>query len=63
MIIEKIELGDKVMLKKGHPCGANEWEVIRVGADIKVKCLGCGRIVMMPRKTYIKSVKKIISGE
>ena len=63
MIIEKIELGDKVMLKKGHPCGANEWEVIRVGADIKVKCLGCGRIVMMPRKTYVKSVKKIISGE
>ena len=60
MIIEKIELGDKVMLKKGHPCGANEWEVIRVGADFKVKCRGCNRIVMMPRKVFEKSVKKKI---
>ncbi|MCR5703658.1 MAG: DUF951 domain-containing protein [Eubacterium sp.] len=54
------QLGDIVVLKKGHPCGANEWEVIRVGADFKVKCRGCNRIVMMPRKVFEKSVKKKI---
>lgn len=52
------QLGDIVVLKKGHPCGSNEWEVIRVGADFKVKCRGCQRIVMMPRKTFEKSVKR-----
>ncbi|MCR5737137.1 MAG: DUF951 domain-containing protein [Eubacterium sp.] len=54
------QLGDIVVLKKGHPCGCNEWEVIRVGADFKVKCRGCERIVMMPRKAFEKSVKKKI---
>ncbi len=56
-------LGDFVVLKKGHPCGGNEWEIIRVGADIKVKCRKCGRLVMMPRRTFDKSVKKVISEE
>lgn len=51
-------LGNIVMLKKRHPCGSNEWEIIRVGADFKLKCRGCGRIVMVPRKTFEKSVKK-----
>ena len=49
-----------VALKKGHPCGTNEWEIIRTGADFKLKCKGCGRIVMVPRKTFEKSVKKIL---
>jgi hypothetical protein len=49
-----------VTLKKGHPCGTNEWEIIRTGADFKLKCKGCGRIVMVPRKTFEKSVKKIL---
>ncbi len=49
------------MLKKGHPCGTNEWEIIRVGADFKLKCRGCNRIVMVPRKAFEKSVKKTIS--
>lgn len=51
------QLGDIVVLKKGHPCGTNEWKVIRVGADFKIKCNGCGHIVEMPRKTFEKSVK------
>ena len=54
-------IGDIVMLKKGHPCGANEWEIIRVGADFKLKCRGCNRIVMIPRKAFEKSVKKFVS--
>ena len=54
-------VGDIVILKKGHPCGINQWEVIRVGADFKLKCTGCGRIVMVPRKSFEKSVKKVIS--
>ena len=52
------QLKDIVVLKKGHPCGSNEWEIIRTGADFKLKCRGCGRIVMVPRKTFEKSVKK-----
>lgn len=55
------QIGNIVMLKKGHPCGTNEWEIIRVGADFKLKCRGCNRIVMVPRKPFEKSVKKTIS--
>ena len=51
-------VGTVVTLKKGHPCGTNEWEIIRTGADFKLKCKGCGRIVMVPRKTFEKSVNK-----
>ncbi len=57
---KKIEVGTIVTMKKGHPCGANEWEVIRIGADVKLKCTNCGRIVMMPRIEFNKKVKKII---
>lgn len=53
-------IGMMVTMKKGHPCGANEWEIIRVGADFKLKCKGCDRIVMLPRKTFEKSVKKVL---
>jgi hypothetical protein len=53
-------IGDIVEMKKGHPCGSNNWEVIRLGADIKIRCLGCGRIVMLTRSKFEKRVKKII---
>ncbi|MFQ6931132.1 DUF951 domain-containing protein [uncultured Eubacterium sp.] len=55
------DIGNIVTLKKGHPCGTNQWKIIRTGADFKLKCCGCDRIVMIPRKTFEKSVKKIIS--
>ena len=55
----KYELGTKVVMKKQHPCGSNEWEITRLGADIKIKCLNCGRIVMMPRVEFNKKLKKI----
>lgn len=53
-------LGDIVEMKKEHPCGSKEWEVIRLGADIKIKCRGCGRIVMLSRVKFEKDVKRII---
>ena len=53
-------LGDIVEMKKVHPCGSKNWEIIRLGADIKIKCLGCARIVMLPRVKFDSGVKKII---
>ena len=54
------KLGSKVIMKKPHPCGINEWEITRIGADIKIKCLGCGRRIMLPRIEFNKKLKKII---
>lgn len=61
MEIKKYNLGTKVILKKGHPCGSNMWEIVRTGADIKIKCLGCNHIVMLPRVDFDKKIKKIVS--
>ena len=55
--------GTKVVMKKQHPCGSNEWEITRVGADIKIKCLNCGRTILIPRVEFNKKLKKIISQE
>lgn len=57
----EIQLGDIVTLKKEHPCGSKEWEVLRVGMDFRIKCIGCERQVMIPRKQLEKSIKKIVS--
>ena len=54
------KLGDIVEMKKPHPCGYNELQIIRVGADIKIKCLNCGRSIMMPRIEFNKKLKKIV---
>lgn len=55
----KIEVGSRIQLKKQHPCGSREWEVLRSGADFRLKCIGCGHQVMMPRTTVEKNVKEI----
>lgn len=54
-------LGSIVTMKKGHPCGSNEWEVVRIGTDIKIKCVGCNHVVMMPRVEFNKKIKKVVS--
>lgn len=54
------KLGDNVIMKKAHPCGSNEFKIIRVGADIKIKCSNCGRCIMLPRIDFNKKIKKII---
>jgi hypothetical protein len=53
-------LNDIVQMKKAHPCGTNRWQIIRVGADIKIQCTGCGHIVMMSRHNFNKRVKKVL---
>jgi hypothetical protein len=58
-----INLGDKVITKKNHPCGSNEWTVVRTGADIKIKCLKCERIVMIPLAVFNSKIKKIIGSD
>lgn len=55
-----IRLQDIVMMKKPHPCGENRWTVIRTGADIKIKCVGCGRIVMLERPVFERSMRKLL---
>lgn len=54
------QLGSIVIMKKDHPCGTNEWEVTRVGADIKIKCINCGRSIMMSRIEFNKKLKKVV---
>lgn len=55
----KFEIGDIVELKKKHPCGSFEWEILRVGADFRLKCTGCGHQIMISRKNVEKNVKEI----
>ncbi len=59
----KFCIGDIVQLKKTHPCGENKWEVMRIGVDFRIKCLGCERQVWLPRREFEKKVKKIISSK
>ena len=58
-----IQLGDIVRLKKPHPCGSSEWEVIRVGMDFKLKCMGCGHLVMVSRKLVEKNCRGVRKPE
>ena len=53
------EVGDIVRLKKQHPCGSSEWEILRVGADFRLKCTGCGNQIMIERKLVEKNTKEI----
>lgn len=57
------EVGDVVRTRKSHPCGSDTWVVIRTGADIKIKCRGCGRIVMLDRAQFDKRLKAILPKE
>lgn len=55
-------VGDIVQMRKVHPCGGYEWEVLRVGADFRIKCTTCGRQVMLPRVKFEKGVKKVVKS-
>ncbi len=57
----EIKLGDIVHLKKKHPCGSYEWQVVRLGADIGIRCLKCQRRVLLPRSVFERRVKEFIS--
>jgi len=60
---QKYKLTDHVVMKKGHPCGENEWIITRVGVDIKLKCVKCGREIMMDRLEFERKLKKIIGDK
>ena len=53
------EVGDVVTMKKPHPCGSKEWEILRVGADFRLKCMGCGHQIMIARKLVEKNTKDL----
>lgn len=54
------EVGDIVRLKKPHPCGSHEWEILRVGADFRLKCKGCDHMIMVSRKVVEKNTKALV---
>ena len=58
-----LHLHDKVELKKAHPCGSTRWEILRVGMDIKLRCLGGGHELMVPRSKAEKSIRRILTEE
>ena len=58
-----LQVGEIIRMKKKHPCGANEWEILRIGMDFRLRCAGCGREVMVPRKLVEKSFKGYLKKE
>lgn len=58
---KEYQVGSTVIMKKQHPCGSNNWEIMRVGADIKIKCNNCGRTIMLPRIDFNKKLKKVVN--
>ena len=61
MEAKQYELQDVVEMKKQHPCGTNAWKIIRLGADIRIKCEGCGHSVMIARREFEKKMKKVLN--
>ena len=55
-----VRVGDILTMKKKHPCGSDSWTVLRIGADFKIRCNGCGHEIMNPRSKVEKNIKKII---
>lgn len=62
MEIKKYAVGDIVEMKKPHPCGEKRFKIIRTGTDIKLKCVGCDHLVMMPRPKFVKMLKNIVES-
>ena len=58
-----IHVNDVLKMKKAHPCGSQEWLVLRVGMDIRLRCTGCGHEVLAPRRKVEKSIKRVIPKE
>ena len=57
---DRFDVGDVITMKKPHPCGSKDWEVLRVGADFRLKCKGCGHQIMIPRRLVEKNTRNII---
>ncbi len=59
-MIPVYHVGDVVRMRKPHVCGGDQWEVLRIGMDFRIKCLNCGRVVMVPRRRFERSVKAVL---
>lgn len=59
----KVNVGDRVEMKKPHPCGCKVFEILRIGMDFKIRCTNCGREVMVPRNKIEKNIKKILTDK
>jgi hypothetical protein len=62
-MLPNLRMGDVLRLRKPHPCGNTDWVVVRLGADIGLKCLGCGRRILMPRRDVARRLKANVSEE
>lgn len=58
-----VQVGDEIQTRKSHPCGSDRWQVYRIGADIGLRCIGCGHRVMLPRRQFNKAFKTLISRQ
>lgn len=58
-----VRVGDRLFMKKKHPCGADTFDVLRVGMDFRIRCTGCGHEVMVPRAKIERSIKKILHND
>jgi len=59
-MLPELELDDQVQMRKPHPCGSYIWKITRLGADIRLECVGCGRNVLLPRRKLARRIKKIL---
>lgn len=62
MIGNEFTVGQHVIMRKPHACGSSEWEITRTGADVKIKCTGCGRVVMLDRGDFMRAAKKLLEA-
>lgn len=60
MAILKLAVGDVVRTRKAHPCGSDQWEIVRLGADVRIRCVGCGRSVLMPRVKLERRIRQFV---
>lgn len=59
----KFCVGDIVQMKKKHPCGSDNWEVLQLGSDMRVRCKGCEHITLINRPKFMKNVKKVLNRD
>ncbi|MGD8815326.1 MAG: DUF951 domain-containing protein [Anaerolineales bacterium] len=59
-MLTDLQMDDILRLRKPHPCGSTDWIVVRLGADIGLKCIGCGRRILMPRREVARRLKKVV---
>ncbi len=62
MNLPELHLDDVLRLRKQHPCGSDQWKVVRLGADIGLECLGCGRRVLLERRKLARRFKAVVSS-